>query len=125
MEMTIALADDGASIAEARHRAAAFPARGHPAGVSERIVGLTQLVVSELVTNHVRARPRPCAAVLGRRGGKGHGLGHRSPAAGSLASRRPTGGSARSGDREATAQELTVDRETVGKRITARIPLDV
>ncbi|MFF8867993.1 hypothetical protein ACF08B_38825 [Streptomyces sp. NPDC015139] len=50
----VALDGRGACIAEARHMAAGFLNRvraDHGVGVSQRAVELTQLVVSELVTN--------------------------------------------------------------------------
>ncbi|MFJ2304141.1 ATP-binding protein [Streptomyces sp. NPDC087787] len=54
IRMAAALDGDGACIAEARHLAAAFLSRaraGHGLTVSDRAMDLTQLVVSELVTN--------------------------------------------------------------------------
>ncbi|MEU5088442.1 ATP-binding protein [Streptomyces sp. NPDC021356] len=54
-QTTITLSGEGACIAEARRCAAAFFTRdgaaGHRPTVPERVVGLVQLVVSELVTN--------------------------------------------------------------------------
>ncbi|MEW2304194.1 ATP-binding protein [Streptomyces sp. NPDC006655] len=66
VEETLTLSGDGSCIAEARDLAAAFltgkaAARG-PGGrtkVSRRIVAVTQLVVSELVTNACKHAPGP------------------------------------------------------------------
>ncbi|TWF83292.1 anti-sigma regulatory factor (Ser/Thr protein kinase) [Streptomyces capillispiralis] len=62
LRASYALEDDGAWIAQARHLAAAFLARvraedGTP--VSTRVVEVTQLVVSELVTNARKYAPGP------------------------------------------------------------------
>ncbi|WP_409350822.1 ATP-binding protein [Streptomyces tauricus] len=59
---TIALDGDGVVIAQARHRAAGFLARvqaEHGLPVSVRAMDLTQLVVSELVTNACEYVPGP------------------------------------------------------------------
>ncbi|GGW80640.1 hypothetical protein GCM10010350_76720 [Streptomyces galilaeus] len=59
---TVALDGDGSCIAEARHRAGAFLARvqaEHGLPVSARAMDLTQLVVSELVTNARKYAPGP------------------------------------------------------------------
>ncbi|MFD4550456.1 ATP-binding protein [Streptomyces sp. NPDC058466] len=62
VETAVALEGDPASIARARHTAADFLARvrdGAGAPVSARARELTQLVVSELVTNVVKYAPGP------------------------------------------------------------------
>ncbi|MFJ7147043.1 ATP-binding protein [Streptomyces sp. NPDC100445] len=59
---TVALDGAGTCIAEARHLAAAFLTRvraEHGLEVSQRAVDLTQLVVSELVTNAGKYAPGP------------------------------------------------------------------
>ncbi|MEU0247289.1 ATP-binding protein [Streptomyces sp. NPDC006235] len=92
MQTTVALEGDGTVIAQARHLATQFLTRaqteqGPP--VSQRAVDLTQLVVSELVTNARKYAPGQ------------HGLEIVM----------------------AVAQGFEVQREPVGKRITARIAL--
>ncbi|POX45107.1 ATP-binding protein [Streptomyces sp. Ru72] len=62
VHITAALEGDGACIAEARHLAAEFLTRAeavHGVPVSDRTVDLTQLVVSELVTNARKYAPGP------------------------------------------------------------------
>ncbi len=59
---TVALDGDGSCIAEARHRAVDFLTRvqaEHGLPVSARAMDLTQLVVSELVTNARKYAPGP------------------------------------------------------------------
>ncbi|MFG3105106.1 ATP-binding protein [Streptomyces sp. NPDC048182] len=62
LRTTFSLNDGGASIAEARHAAVHFLTRvntAHRLGVSQRVVDLLQLVVSELVTNSRKYAPGP------------------------------------------------------------------
>ncbi|MFI9245033.1 ATP-binding protein [Streptomyces sp. NPDC053086] len=129
METTIALPDHGASIAEARHRAAAFLTQGgagHLAGVTERIVDLTQLVVSELVTNARKYAPGPVLVQLCLDGGEVRvTVWDTDPVLPAALGADPR----RVGQHgleivKAIAAELTVHREAVGKRITARILLE-
>ncbi|MFD5272157.1 ATP-binding protein [Streptomyces sp. NPDC058335] len=59
---TVALDGDGSCIAQARHRAVDFLTRvqaEHGLPVSARAMDLTQLVVSELVTNALKYAPGP------------------------------------------------------------------
>jgi anti-sigma regulatory factor (Ser/Thr protein kinase) len=59
---SVALDGGGTCIAQARHVAATFLAQartGHQLPVSDRAMDLTQLVVSELVTNAVKYAPGP------------------------------------------------------------------
>ncbi|BCL25755.1 ATP-binding protein [Streptomyces aurantiacus] len=62
IETTVALEGDSLCIAEARHLAADFLSRAqaeHGLPVTDRMTGLTQLVVSELVTNALKYAPGP------------------------------------------------------------------
>ncbi|PAM97199.1 ATP-binding protein [Streptomyces sp. Alain-F2R5] len=64
---TVALAGDGPCIAQARHKAAAFLGHAqaeHGLPVSQRATDLTQLVVSELVTNARKYAPGPILMTL-------------------------------------------------------------
>ncbi|MFI5683118.1 ATP-binding protein [Streptomyces sp. NPDC051636] len=128
MQDIIALDGDGRCIAEARHRAACFLTRvqaeyGLP--VSAQTLDLTQLVVSELVTNARKYAPGPVLMEL--------------RIAGDLVEVRvwdsdPVLPVARAADPGrvgqhgleivmAVAQGFEVQREPVGKRVTARIAL--
>jgi anti-sigma regulatory factor (Ser/Thr protein kinase) len=65
--LTVTLAGDGPCIAQARHKAAAFLVQaraGHGLLVSQRATDLTQLVVSELVTNARKYAPGPIRMTL-------------------------------------------------------------
>jgi anti-sigma regulatory factor (Ser/Thr protein kinase) len=62
IQTTMALEGDGTSIAQARHLAARFLTQvqaEHSLPVSQRAVDVTQLVVSELVTNARKYAPGP------------------------------------------------------------------
>ncbi|MGW0572980.1 ATP-binding protein [Streptomyces tauricus] len=62
LSAAVALSGDGSCIAEARHHAASFLARARTerdVRVSARAIDLTQLVVSELVTNASKYAPGP------------------------------------------------------------------
>ncbi|MDG9709572.1 ATP-binding protein [Streptomyces sp. DH10] len=62
LQTTVALDGDGTCIAQARHLAADFLARvqvEHGLPVSQRAMDVTQLVVSELVTNARKYAPGP------------------------------------------------------------------
>ncbi|AIV34916.1 regulator [Streptomyces sp. CCM_MD2014] len=64
---TVMLAGDGPCIAQARHKAAAFLVQAraeHDLPVSRRAIDLTQLVVSELVTNARKYAPGPILMAL-------------------------------------------------------------
>ncbi|QFZ72496.1 ATP-binding protein [Streptomyces fagopyri] len=128
IQASYALGDDDGSIADARHLAAAFLERArtaHGLAVSARVMDLAQLVVSELVTNARKYAPGPT-------------LMHLRIADGivdvSVWDSDPTVPTARSADPgrigqhgleivKAVASHLDVEREAVGKRITARLPL--
>jgi anti-sigma regulatory factor (Ser/Thr protein kinase) len=123
-----ALTGDAASIADARHHAAAFLDQArtdHRLPVSARVRDLTQLAVSELVTNARKYAPGPVLVEL------------------RITSRAvdivvwdsdPTIPTAQAPDPDrigqhgleivqAVTEDLLIEQEPVGKRITARIPL--
>jgi anti-sigma regulatory factor (Ser/Thr protein kinase) len=65
--ITVPLAGDGTCIAQARHMAASFLVRAraeYGLPVSQRATDLTQLVVSELVTNARKYAPGPALMTL-------------------------------------------------------------
>ncbi|MET9503920.1 ATP-binding protein [Streptomyces sp. NPDC006622] len=123
-----ALGGDDGCIAEARHHAVAFleQARGgHQLEVSARAMDLTQLVVSELVTNARKYAPGPVLMELRVVDASVEVVVWDSD---------PTVPAARAADPgrigqhgleivKAVAEDLTVRQEGVGKRITARIAL--
>ncbi|MET8942753.1 ATP-binding protein [Streptomyces sp. NPDC004542] len=127
-EATIALSGAGACIAEARHRATAFLTeyeRGHRSRVPDRVVGLAELVVSELVTNACKYAPGPVLLCL-RLAGEALEVEvwDSDPVLPAVSGADPQ----RVGRHgleivEAVVADLAVLRETVGKRITARILL--
>ncbi|WP_445045761.1 ATP-binding protein [Streptomyces sp. SAS_272] len=123
-----ALGGDDGCIADARRCALAFLGQAeadYPLSVSVRVRDLTQLVVSELVTNACKYAPGP---VLVEMGISAHAVDvvvwdsdPLVPAA------RPTDPD-RIGQHgleivKAVSQALVIEREPVGKRITARIAL--
>ncbi|MFF4397277.1 ATP-binding protein [Streptomyces sp. NPDC001480] len=124
----IALGGDGGCIAEARHVAIRFLAAvqtEHGLPVSARAMDLTQLVVSELVTNARKYAPGPVLMELGIVG---------DLVEVTVWDGDPTLPVARAADPGrvgqhgleivmAVAQGFEVVREPVGKRITARIAL--
>ncbi len=128
LQTTVALAGEGASIARARHLAADFLTRiqaEHGLRVSQRALDLTQLVVSELVTNARKYAPGPVLMDLRITGDMVEVVVWDS---------EPVLPTARATDAErvgqhgleivmAVAQSLAVRREPVGKRVTARIAL--
>ncbi|CAM5375961.1 ATP-binding protein [Streptomyces hirsutus] len=128
LQTTVALAGEGASIARARHLAADFLTRiqaEHGLRVSQRALDLTQLVVSELVTNARKYAPGPVLMDLRITGDVVEVVVWDS---------EPVLPTARATDAErvgqhgleivmAVAQSLAVRREPVGKRVTARIAL--
>ncbi|MFK4148400.1 ATP-binding protein [Streptomyces sp. NPDC004065] len=127
--MAVTLDGEGGCIAEARRLAANFLTRirteeGLPA--PERVVGLTQLVVSELVTNARKYAPGPILMELGIVGGAVRiGVWDSSPVLPAPRAADPQ----RVGQHgleivRAVADELVVRREGAGKRVTARIPMD-
>ncbi|MDQ0745894.1 anti-sigma regulatory factor (Ser/Thr protein kinase) [Streptomyces africanus] len=125
---TIALDGDGSCIAEARHRAVDFLARvqaeyGLP--VSARALDLTQLVVSELVTNARKYAPGPVLMELRIVGDLVEVVVWDSDPVLPVARGADAGRVGQHGLEivMAVAQSYEVHREPVGKRITARIAL--
>ncbi|MFJ8941973.1 ATP-binding protein [Streptomyces sp. NPDC102395] len=124
----VALDGDGHVIAEARHRAVDFLTRAraeHGLPVSARAMDLTQLVVSELVTNALKYAPGPVLMELRIIGAVVEVVVWDSD---------PVLPVARATDADrvgqhgleivmAVAQGFEAQREPVGKRITARIAL--
>ncbi|MES4893172.1 ATP-binding protein [Streptomyces sp. NPDC096012] len=129
METTLALSGGPGCIAEARRRATAFltlDTAGHRSGVSERIVSLTELVVSELVTNACKYAPGPILVCL-RLFAEAVEVEVWDSHPALPAARRTD--PARVGQHgleivKAVAADLAVLRETVGKRVIARILLE-
>ncbi|WP_406726971.1 ATP-binding protein [Streptomyces sp. GD-15H] len=128
LQTTVALDGDGTSIARARHRAAGFLTRVQAERglrVSQRALDLTQLVVSELVTNARKYAPGPALMHLRIAGDMVEVVVWDSEPV--LPAARPTD-AGRVGQHgleivRAVVQSLAVQRESVGKRITARIAL--
>ncbi|WP_228980251.1 ATP-binding protein [Streptomyces sp. DH12] len=124
----VALDGDGSCIAEARHRAADFLARvqgeyGLP--VSARAMDLTQLVVSELVTNARKYAPGPVLMELRLVGDSVEVVVWDSDPVLPVARAADPGRVGQHGLEivMAVAQGFEVQREPVGKRVTARIAL--
>ncbi|MGV9943295.1 ATP-binding protein [Streptomyces sp. NPDC003401] len=123
-----ALGGDDGCIAEARRHATAFldQARdGHRSAVSARARDLTQLVVSELVTNARKYAPGPVLMELRITAGSVEvTVWDSDPTVPAARTTDP----ARIGQHgleivKAVTEDLSVRQEAVGKRITARIPL--
>ncbi|MCZ4607586.1 ATP-binding protein [Streptomyces sp. Lzd4kr] len=128
MQTALALEGGGTSIAEARHRATEFLSQaqeGHGLPVSQQVLELTQLVVSELVTNARKYAPGPVLMEL-------RITAHAVDIV--VWDSDPTIPAARAADPgrvgqhgleivQAVTENLSVDPEPVGKRITARIAL--
>ncbi|MFH9657627.1 ATP-binding protein [Streptomyces sp. NPDC017248] len=128
LQDTVALDGDGHVIAEARHRALDFLTRvqaEHGLPVSARAMDLTQLVVSELVTNARKYAPGPVLMELRIIGAVVEVIVWDSD---------PVLPVARAADADrvgqhgleivmAVAQGFEAQREPVGKRITVRIAL--
>ncbi|MET7683404.1 ATP-binding protein [Streptomyces sp. NPDC005423] len=128
VQTTVALDGDGSCIAQARHLAADFLTRvqtEHGLPVSQRAMDLTRLVVSELVTNARKYAPGPVLMDLGIVGDMVEVAVWDSDTA------LPVGRAADAGRVGqhgleivmAVVQGFEVQREPVGKRITARIAL--
>ncbi|WP_181794016.1 ATP-binding protein [Streptomyces sp. WELS2] len=128
--LSVSAAYDGdiSCIGEARHLATRFltdvqAAHGLP--VSERALGMTQLVVSELVTNAVKYAPGPVALDLQITGGAVRiSVWDSDPALPDVAATDPR----RVGRHGleitlAVSQSYEVHREPVGKRVTVLIAL--
>ncbi|MEU3558068.1 ATP-binding protein [Streptomyces fragilis] len=123
-----ALAGDGEDIAHARHLAAGFLTRvqaEHGLPVSQRAMDLTQLVVSELVTNAHKYAPGPVLLDLRLTGDMVEVAVWDSNPALPIARAADTGRVGQHGLEivMAVAQGFQAQREPVGKRITARIAL--
>ncbi|WP_094102687.1 ATP-binding protein [Streptomyces phaeoluteigriseus] len=125
---TVALDGDGSCIAEARHRAVDFLARvqaEHGLPVSARAMELTQLVVSELVTNARKYAPGPVLMELRIVGSLVEVVVWDSDPVLPVARAADAGRVGQHGLEIvlAVAQGFEVQREPVGKRVTARIAL--
>lgn len=128
MRAGYALGGEDGCIADARHHALAFLDRAHAdhdLPVSARVRDLTQLVVSELVTNARKYAPGPVLLELRVTADSVDIVVWDSD---------PTVPAARAADPDrigqhgleivkAVTEDLFVEREPVGKRITARIAL--
>ncbi|AYN44049.1 ATP-binding protein [Streptomyces dangxiongensis] len=128
LHTTVALEGDGADIAQARHLAAQFLTRAraeHSLPVSQRAVDLTQLVVSELVTNARKYAPGPVLMDLRIVGDVVEVVVWDSGPVMPVARAADAGRVGQHGLEIvlAVAQGFEVQREPVGKRITARIAL--
>ncbi|MFF3518795.1 ATP-binding protein [Streptomyces sp. NPDC002573] len=128
IQTTVALDGTGAVIAEARHLAADFLIRvqaEHGLPVSQRAMDLTQLVVSELVTNAIKYAPGPVLLDLRIAGDMVEVVVWDSDPVLPMAR---IGNAGRVGQHGleivmAVCQGFEAQREPVGKRITARIAL--
>ncbi|MFF4085959.1 ATP-binding protein [Streptomyces nigra] len=125
---TVALDGDGHVIAEARHRAVDFLTRvqaEHGLPVSARAMDLTQLVVSELVTNARKYAPGPVLMELRIIGAVVEVVVWDSDPVLPVARAADAGRVGQHGLEivMAVAQGFEAQREPVGKRITARIAL--
>ncbi|MFC9502627.1 ATP-binding protein [Streptomyces sp. NPDC057002] len=123
-----ALGGDDGCIAQARHHAADFLTRlreERGLDVSSRAMDLTQLVVSELVTNSRKYAPGPVLMELRVSGAAVEvAVWDSDPAVPAARAADPD----RVGQHgleivKAVAQDLDIERQPVGKRITARISL--
>ncbi|MEV7002819.1 ATP-binding protein [Streptomyces sp. NPDC093982] len=128
MQTTVALEGDGATIAQARHLAAGFLAllrdeRG--LAVSQRSIDLTQLVVSELVTNARKYAPGPVLMDLRIDGGMVEVVVWDSVPVLPVARAADAGRVGQHGLEivMAVAEGFEAQRVSVGKRVTARIGL--
>ncbi|MFJ8934781.1 ATP-binding protein [Streptomyces sp. NPDC102365] len=128
METTVALEGDSLCIAEARHLAADFLSQAqaeHAVPVTARATDLTQLVVSELVTNALKHAPGPVLLALRIVDGLLEvGVWDSDPAL--PAARAADPGRVGQHGLEivmAVCEDFEVRREPVGKQITARIRL--
>ncbi|MGF0174496.1 ATP-binding protein [Streptomyces sp. Marseille-Q5077] len=128
MQTTVALEGDGAAIAQARHLAADFLARlrderGLP--VSQRSMDLTQLVVSELVTNALKYAPGPVLMDLRIDRGMVEVVVWDSDPVLPVARAADAGRVGQHGLEivMSIAEGFEAQRVTVGKRVTARIGL--
>ncbi|MGW0119657.1 ATP-binding protein [Streptomyces sp. NPDC003327] len=128
LEAAVALDGDGADIAQARHLAAGFLTRvqaEHGVPISQRALDLTQLVVSELVTNARKYAPGPVLLDLRIIGDLVEVVVWDSDPVLPVARAADAGRVGQHGLEivMAVAQGFEAQREPVGKRITARIAL--
>ncbi|MFD4577285.1 ATP-binding protein [Streptomyces sp. NPDC058417] len=128
IQATIALDGDGSCIAQARHLAVDFLTRlrtEHGLVVSARALDLTQLVVSELVTNARKYAPGPVLMELRITDGAVEVVVWDSDPGLPVARAADPGRVGQHGLEivMAVAESLEVHREPVGKRITARVAL--
>ncbi|KJK34057.1 regulator [Streptomyces variegatus] len=128
IQATVALDGDSSCIAEARHRAVDFLARvqaEHGLPVSARAMDLTQLVVSELVTNALKYAAGPVLMELRTSGVVVEVVVWDSDPVLPVARAADAGRVGQHGLEivMAVAQGFEVQREPVGKRITVRIAL--
>ncbi|MFJ8948367.1 ATP-binding protein [Streptomyces sp. NPDC102395] len=127
-QVSAALTGDGTCIAQARHFAADFLARlqaEHGIPVTSRAMDLTQLVVSELVTNARKYAPGPVLLDLRVTGAMVEVVVWDSDPVLPVARAADAGRVGQHGLEivMAVAQGFEVQREPVGKRITARLAL--
>ncbi|MER5838181.1 ATP-binding protein [Streptomyces sp. NPDC002130] len=128
IQTTVALEGDGTCIADARHLAADFLTRvqaEHGLPVSQRAMDLTQLVVSELVTNARKYAPGPVLMDLRIAGDMIEIVVWDCDPVLPVARAADAGRVGQHGLEivMAVAQGFEAQREPVGKRITARIAL--
>lgn len=128
LRASYALDGDGAWIAEARRLAAAFLTRARAEDglqVSTRVVEITQLVVSELVTNARKYAPGPVGLDLRLSGDALEVIVHDGNPDAPVARNADPGRVGQHGLEivMAVAQALDVRQEAAGKSITARISL--
>ncbi|UXY40482.1 ATP-binding protein [Streptomyces albidocamelliae] len=128
IQLTVALEGDGTCIAAARHHAARFLAEVqgvHGLPVSARAMDLTQLVVSELVTNALKYAPGPVLLELRIDGDLVEVIVWDSDPVLPLAQAADPGRIGQHGLEivMAVAQGFEAQRQPVGKRVTARLAL--
>ncbi|MEU7561161.1 ATP-binding protein [Streptomyces eurythermus] len=128
IQISVALAGDGEDIAQARHLAVGFLTRvqaEHGLPVSQRAMDVTQLVVSELVTNARKYAPGPVLLDLKITGDTVEVVVWDSDPVLPVARAADAGRVGQHGLEivMAVAQGFEAQREPVGKRITARIAL--
>ncbi|MFH8462831.1 ATP-binding protein [Streptomyces sp. NPDC017991] len=128
MQTGYAIGGDDGCIADARHHAAAFLERVRTeqhCAVTARVMDLTQLVVSELVTNACKYAPGPALMELRVTSETVDVIVWDSDPTVPEAHAADAGRVGQHGLEivKAVAQDLQIHREPVGKRITARIAL--
>ncbi|MGW2788025.1 ATP-binding protein [Streptomyces populi] len=128
IQTSVALVGDGEDIARARHLAAGFLTRAqadYGLPVSQRAMDLTQLVVSELVTNARKYAPGPILLDLRILGGLVEVVVWDCDPVLPIARAADAGRVGQHGLEivMAVARSFEAQREPVGKRITARLAL--